>query len=75
MHVILIHGRKPTVALVDSLDNLPCSYEDIITSEDARKISTDKGLQSQLQNIFREVLGLHGIHVRLPNDPGKDIEV
>lgn len=75
MHVIIVHGRKPTVALVDSLDNLPFSYEDIATSEDAKKISTNKELQNQLQNIFRDVLGLHGIHVRLPDDSSKDIKV
>ena len=68
MHVIIIHGRTPTVALVDSLESLPCSYEEIDNEDSAQKIRDNPVLQKQLQNIFAEVMLIHGITIKVKND-------
>lgn len=68
MHVIIIHGRTPTAALVDNLENLPCSYEEIDSEDSAQKIRDNPVLQKQLQNIFKEVMLIHGIAIKVKDD-------
>lgn len=75
MHVIIIHGRTPTVALVDSLESLPCSYEEIDNEDSAHKIRDNSVLQKQLQNIFKEVMLIHGIAIKVKDDTNSNLQL
>lgn len=78
MYVIILNDSK-TVAVVDSVDHFPLDTYEVVDSDDkAKVVSNNKVLQKQLQNIFKDILSIHGINVKIPeanNDPSGNLNV